>query len=68
MTKELKTLIAEYEAKGWQVTETNHNHLRWSGPNGEMTFSGTTLSDWRAMKNIKSRLRREEERCQQEKS
>jgi len=54
----VKRLVEIAEAAGWRVEATGGNHLRWYGPEGHLIHSATTPSDWRAERNIASRLRR----------
>lgn len=59
MKKRLKELIRIAEAQGWQVSTTGGGHLRWTGPDDEgPVFTPSTPSDWRALKNATSVLRR----------
>jgi uncharacterized Zn finger protein (UPF0148 family) len=60
--KEIKDLIKEMITQGWDVTQTasGHNKGVWPyAPVGEqIEFFGSTPSDPRAIKNIKSRIKR----------
>jgi predicted RNA binding protein YcfA (HicA-like mRNA interferase family) len=58
MKKDLKQIVQMYEQWGWSVEKTNGGHLRFKGPKGELVFSGSTPSDWRAIANLKAQLRR----------
>lgn len=57
-SKEIKTLIKSARKQGWRVTE-NGGHFWWKSPDGKNQFpSGTTESDYRAIKNTRSLLKR----------
>lgn len=57
--KDLRKLVREMEKQGWTVEHMNSDHLRWYPPDGrDPVFSGSTPSDWRALRNIKAKLRR----------
>lgn len=58
LPKEWRDLIAEATRQGWQIELTGSNHLRWRSPEGKPVFSASTPSDHRAIKNIRSMLRR----------
>lgn len=44
--------------RGWTVELTANNHLRWTAPSGRSTFSAFTPSSHRAVKNLRTKLRR----------
>ncbi len=55
--KDLDALVKAKQAEGWSIEPTENNHLSWKAPNGNTVISGSTPSDWRAIENLKSRLR-----------
>jgi predicted RNA binding protein YcfA (HicA-like mRNA interferase family) len=56
--KELRVLIQEAEAQGWEVTRAKTNHFRWRSPQGDCVFSSSTPSDWRVVMKITKDLRK----------
>lgn len=56
--KDLIPLIRHAKKHGWMVEYTGSQHLRWQSPTGAFVFSGNTVSDHRAVHNIRARLRR----------
>lgn len=47
------------ERQGWQVERTKRGHYKWFAPdNHTIIVSGSTISDHRAIKNQKARMRR----------
>jgi hypothetical protein len=56
-TKDLMELIKQARSQGWDVHHTKGDHYKWVSPSGAFFFSGSTLSDHRALKNIKRDLR-----------
>jgi hypothetical protein len=54
--KLVRTLLAGTE--GWTVATTNGNHIRLTGPAGELVFIAATPSDFRALQNNRALLRR----------
>lgn len=57
--KELKQLRRQAEHQGWRVVRTSADHYKWYAPDGKsMVVSGSTPSDYRAIKNQKSLMRR----------
>lgn len=57
-SKDVRQLIRAAEAQGWAVSRTRGGHLRWRAPSGALVFTASTPSDWRALANILSYLRR----------
>jgi len=57
---ELRTLIAAAEAQGWRVEKTPGNHVRFMSPDVRVPpiVTGSTPSDVRATRNLRSLLRR----------
>jgi hypothetical protein len=43
VSKDLKKIMAEYKAKGWQIEPTNKGHSKWKAPDGKtiVIASGT---------------------------
>lgn len=58
MRKDVKALVKLAESQGWQVTITRSNHVCFRSPEGKTTFTPSTPSDGRGMKNAKAQLRR----------
>lgn len=58
ISKDLRPIVRKAEQAGWTVTKKRGGHLMWQSPDGGITGSGATLSDHRAIRNIKGRLRR----------
>jgi hypothetical protein len=58
ISKDLRPIVRTAEDAGWTVIKRKGGHLKWISPDGQITGSGATLSDQRAISNIKSRLRR----------
>lgn len=56
--KDLRLVAAAAERSGWTVERTQKGHLRFLSPTGEVVITGTTNSDWRAMKNLRRDLER----------
>jgi predicted RNA binding protein YcfA (HicA-like mRNA interferase family) len=56
--KEVSDLVRRARERGWVVEKTRGGHLRWRSPEGKVVFSGSTPSDVRAVRNIRSLLRR----------
>jgi hypothetical protein len=55
--REVRQLIREIESLGAVVT-TRRRHYRIKCPNGALVFMSATPSDYRAIKNARSDLRR----------
>lgn len=58
MASDLQKLIRLAKKADWRVEVRKSGHLVWIGPKGQKVFSGRTLSDVRAVKNLKGELRR----------
>ena len=43
---------------GWSLRKTKNNHIQWLGPEGARVYSASTPSDYRAVLNIRSELRK----------
>lgn len=56
---DLKHLKRAARQQGWTVELANGGHLKWTPPtDSPIVFSPSTPSDWRAIANIVSRLRK----------
>jgi len=56
---DLQSLIRTAQRQGWSVQLRRGGHLAWKSPSGDgVVFSASSPSDWRAMPNLKSSLRR----------
>jgi hypothetical protein len=58
MKKDVKQLVQLYIQWGWKIDKTNGGHLRFRGPKGELVYSASTPSDWRALANLRAQLKR----------
>lgn len=58
MTKDLKDLVRAAERQGFTVKHTRKRHLQFISPTGKVVTAGGTLSDHRAVANIRSYLRK----------
>ena len=59
MPKDLRQFLRSIEDEGWNWHFRRSGHLRLDGPNGEVVFTGGTPTDKRAVKNLRSDMRRE---------
>lgn len=59
MHKDLRQFLRSIEKDGWGWHIRRNGHLRLDGPNGEVVFTGGTPTDNRAIKNLRSDMRRE---------
>lgn len=58
-SRQAKDLIRWAEAHGWSVSKTNGGHLRYTHPDVDTpVFGATSPSDWRAIRNMKARMKR----------
>lgn len=58
---ELKQLIERAKASGWTVSRSKHNsHWRFLSPDTNVSpiYTSATPSDWRAVRNLRARLKR----------
>lgn len=58
---ELKQLIERAEACGWTVSRSRHSsHWKFLSPDRNVSpiYTSATPSDWRAVRNLRARLRR----------
>jgi predicted RNA binding protein YcfA (HicA-like mRNA interferase family) len=58
MSHDLKDLIRDAVAAGFQVARTRSNHVKFVAPNGTVIFGPSTPSDHRSLKNVRAKLRR----------
>ena len=62
LKKDLKQMKSQAIDAGWQITKTNGGHLKWLSPDGKtMFYSAGTPSDYCAIANIRSRIKRASE-------
>lgn len=55
--KDIRKLAKRLRKQGWTVEV--RDHITWWPPNGrDPVFTGSTPSDWRAMRNIEAKLKR----------
>lgn len=52
-----KLIDAAIEA-GWTMEKRKSGHLKLTSPKGDIIFTASTPSDWRATKNLASQLRK----------
>ncbi|MBY0561538.1 type II toxin-antitoxin system HicA family toxin [Hyphomicrobium sp.] len=50
-------------ARGWTVSRSKNNHLRFTHPERETVFGSSTPSDPRSILNIMAKLKRAERRA-----
>lgn len=58
LKRDIRPLAITAFEQGWTVVKTNGGHLKWTSPTGMAIFSASTPSDARAVRNIRSLLRR----------
>lgn len=46
------------EEAGWRVEHTGKGHLKFISPTGDFIFTGSSISDRRAYRNIVAKFRR----------
>jgi hypothetical protein len=56
--RDLRDLARRAIACGFTIGRTRSGHMTWRAPNGGIYFSGSTPSDWRAVRNLRSWLLR----------
>jgi hypothetical protein len=57
--KEISQLLDRVASvPGWTVNLTHNQHLKIRGPNEALIFAASTPSDYRSVKNLRSRLKR----------
>ena len=56
--KDLRKLLRTLRALGWKTERRKGGHYCLTAPDGVQVFTGSTASDWRALKNLRARLRR----------
>jgi predicted RNA binding protein YcfA (HicA-like mRNA interferase family) len=59
MPSEIRALLRNVQASGWQVSVSGGNHLKLKHPSGRTITMAATPSDWRAFANARATLRRE---------
>ena len=60
MKRDLSRILDDARDRGWRAELTNGGHWRLRGPNQALLFTGSTPSDHRAIKNLRSDIRRAE--------
>jgi hypothetical protein len=55
---ELQPLAKTAKRAGWSIEETSGCHLRWVGPAGAVVITGSSPSSRRAVRYLRSHLRR----------
>lgn len=56
--KDISQLVDEVRAQGFKVERTAKNHIKFLSPNGGMCFTSGTPSDYRSVRDARSKLRR----------
>jgi transcriptional/translational regulatory protein YebC/TACO1 len=56
-SKDITKLIKKARQQGWRVEQTKNCHYKFFAPNGTIVVAGSTPSENRGFKNLKSRLR-----------
>lgn len=56
--KRLREIAAIFGPLGWTWSITNGGHVRWTHASGAIVFAAYSPSDHRAVRNLKSQLRR----------
>lgn len=57
LSKEYRDVARQAMADGWRI-EKSGKHVRWTAPNGKVTFTSLTCSDARGIKNHLATMRR----------
>ena len=57
MNKDVVKLIKMAKQQGWRVEPTKNGHYKFFAPDGTIVVAGSTPSENRGFKNLKSRLR-----------
>lgn len=58
--KDMRQLVRQMRAQGWEVSRTRSDHLRFTSPDGHSTvYAPSTPSDHRSIRNVVAKLRRE---------
>jgi hypothetical protein len=58
MNDQLRSLIREAVEAGFTVSRTSRGHPKFVAPNGSVVFGSGTPGDWRAIHNMRAKLRR----------
>jgi hypothetical protein len=62
MKRDLHQLLAQARNRGWTIDHTRNGHWRLRGQNGDLLFTGSSPSDWRSIRNLRSDIMRAERR------
>jgi len=57
MNKDIIKLIKRARGQGWRVEPTKNSHYKFFAPDGTIVVAGSSPSENRGFKNLKSRLR-----------
>jgi hypothetical protein len=57
--RDLRRLARDALAEGWSIEMIGGCHFKWTHPEGGFLFTGGSVSDRRAIRNIKSQMRAE---------
>jgi predicted RNA binding protein YcfA (HicA-like mRNA interferase family) len=55
--KDMEKIAKEARKRGWTITVTRGNHVKWQAPDGHCVFSPLTGS-YRSWKNFRAMLKR----------
>lgn len=59
--KDLRQMVKEFKGRGWRVSLTGKNHLKWQHEKtGSIVFSSYTPGDGRGLKNLRAHLEKGE--------
>jgi hypothetical protein len=61
--RDLKQMLRRAEASGWSVAPTRSGHWKLLHPAGGIVVTGSTPSDYRALRNFRAQMRRAERRA-----
>lgn len=53
-----REIATDFLSQGGRIFRTRGKHLQWVWKDGRKTFSGSTDSDWRSVKNFRAELKR----------
>lgn len=56
--KDFQRVIREAQRQGWSVERTNGGHVRFRNPAGQSYFTGSSPSDFRAVRKLVADLRK----------
>lgn len=54
----MQAIFKQLKKQGWSVELRKCNHWRLTAPDGRVTYTGGSPSDWRSVRNLRAKLRR----------